>query len=54
MSADEKRMILVQWELFLKKLLVADMSKTVGSDYGYFPADLQRAWTTTAPPWWRS
>lgn len=45
MSADDKELVLRQWRIFLRKLLEADLSKTTGSDYGFFPTDLDKAFT---------
>lgn len=45
MSAKEKEMVLKQWRTFLKALSNANLANQTGSDYGYFPTELDRPFT---------
>lgn len=45
LSAKEKIIILNQWRTFIKALVNADLTKTTGADYGYFPTELNRPFT---------
>lgn len=45
MSAAEKELVLWQWKRFLKALSNCDLSQQAGSDYGYFPTQLDKPFT---------
>lgn len=45
MSAKEKELVLKQWKNFLRKLKASDFGNLRGSDYGYFPNDLNKPFT---------
>lgn len=45
MTAEEKLMVLVQWETFLKKMSSENLVANAGSDYGYFASTLDKAFT---------
>ena len=45
MTAAEKEMVLSQWRVFLKKLRAVDYTKQTAADYGYYPTELEKAFT---------